>query len=176
MPGRASVTSEVESGTSVTPYLPSPLRTAAPKPVEEEPAPTPTPELHPSVIVEIFKLLVLRCPPRVGEAKALTHRSLGRQLDTIARFFEDAAVFVLSRMWFDVLAGYLLRLHAVSYCGDFLATECVPEASAWVQLLFALAIVPLTAMLKHLVEYFGITDRPGFNQVPMMLKACPSPP
>ena len=39
------------------------------------------------------------------------------ELDTIARFFEDAAVFVLSRMWFGVLAGYLLRLHAVSYCG-----------------------------------------------------------
>ena len=127
-------------------------------------------ERPPSVTVEVFKRLCLRCPPRLEDTSTLLRRSLGAQIEIIATFFEDAAVFVLSRLWFDVLSGYLLKLHAVVYCGTYLAMGCVPESTAATQFLFALAIVPLAALFKHLVEWSELTSRPGFNQVPMMLK------
>ena len=78
-------------------------------------------------------------------------------------------MFVLSRMWFDTISGYLLRLHPVSYCGRYLAVQCATEATFNAQLTFALAAVPVTALLKHLVEWSGMTSRSGFAQVPMML-------
>ena len=57
------------------------------------------------VAIEVFKHCCLRCPPRLHEAGKLIVESMGSQLYTIATFYEDAAVFVLSRMWFDTIAG-----------------------------------------------------------------------
>ena len=57
------------------------------------------------VAIEVFKHCCLRCPPRPHEAGKLIVESMGSQLYTIATFYEDAAVFVLSRMWFDTIAG-----------------------------------------------------------------------
>ena len=134
------------------------------------------PEL--SVAVEVLKLAFTRCPPRLGEVNRrlrLDHqlkRALTREMKTIASFFEDAAVFVLSRMWFDAISGYLLGLHAVPYCGGFLATQCAHEAPAGAQWRFALAALPTTALLKHLVEWSGLTSRAGFSQV----RSPPPPP
>ena len=132
---------------------------------EQEPLPL-------SVTVEVFKRLCLRCPPRLTATRALLRRSLGAQIGTVAAFFEDAAVFVLSRLWFDVLSGYLLQLHAVVYCESYLAVRCVAEATAATQFAFALAIVPLAALLKHLVEWSELTRRPGFNQVRAAADLC----
>ena len=129
-------------------------------------------ELPLSVTVEVFKRLCLRCPPRLTATRALLRRSLGAQIGTVATFFEDAAVFVLSRLWFDVLSGYLLQLHAVVYCESYLAVRCVAEATAAAQFAFALAIVPLAALLKHLVEWSELTRRPGFNQVRAAADLC----
>lgn len=64
----------------------------------------------------------------------------------------------------------LLKIHPVAYCGGFLATACVTEASAQKQFFFALGMLFLTALLKHLAEHAGLTDRSGFNQIPMMMK------
>ena len=122
------------------------------------------------VFFEIFRRLCLRCPPQFGEARGILIYSLGKEIATIHSFFEDVAVFVLSRMWFDTISGYLLRLHPVSYCGRYLAVKCATEATFQAQITFALAAVPVTALLKHLVEWSGMTSRPGFAQVPMMLK------
>ena len=71
---------------------------------------------HKSVAIEILRR-VLVCPPKLGEVRGLLRHSLGNQIDTIATFFEDATVFVLSRMWFDLIFGYFLKLHAITYCG-----------------------------------------------------------
>ena len=86
-----------------------------------------------------------RCPPACRTRGLLVY-SLGKEIATIHSFFEDAAVFVLSRMWFDTISGYLLRL-LVSYCGRCLAvaTEATFNARSP-----SPAAVPVTALLKHL--------------------------
>ena len=167
------------------------------------------------VAIEVFKHCCLRCPPRLHEAGKLIVESMGSQLYTIATFYEDAAVFVLSRMWFDTIAGCahppsplsqlalwsrpqscrhptstpsllsravprrrdpfraladFLKVHPVAYCGAFLATTCVQEASAQSQFFFALGMLFITSLLKHLAEHYGLTSQPGFNQIPMMMK------
>ena len=155
-------------------------RISATKASEEE-----APETN--VAIEVIALL-LRC--RFREVMPLLRSSMGHQIDAIATFFEDATVFVLSRLWFDTIFGYILGLHAVSYCGHYLAMECVAESPSELQFKYAAVALVVTAFLKNLVEYTGLTDPvvpaeideagnvlkprsggyPGFHQVPMMLK------
>ena len=62
---------------------------------EEAEAPAET-----SVAVEVIAL-ALRC--QCGEVMPLLRASMGAQIDAIATFFEDATVFVLSRLWSGTL-------------------------------------------------------------------------
>jgi len=131
-----------------------------------------------SVAVKLFKQLCLRCPPQTGKAKELLRESMGHEIVVIARFFEDAAIFVLSRLWFDTISSYCLGLRPITYCSSpeaagLLEAECVSLAPAWRQYVFALVALPIAGLLKHLVEWSGLTKKRGFDQVPMMLKYSP---
>jgi len=75
---------------------------AAEEAEEEEEAPAET-----SVAVEVIAL-ALRC--QCGEVMPLLRASMGAQIDAIATFFEDATVFVLSRLWSGTLVGDEARL------------------------------------------------------------------
>ena len=89
----------------------------------------------------------------------------------VADFLEGAAVFVLSRMWSDLLSAYLFGMHAIPYCGGFVATLCATEASSSEQFLYAAYAVPVAWLLKHLAESSGLTSLPGmFDDIPMIFK------
>ena len=83
-------------------------------------------------------------------------------LKTVVDFIESAAVFALSKMWWDLLSAFVFGLHSVPYCtteehDGFVATECYGDASANTQFLYALATIPITGLIKHLAESSGLT-------------------
>ena len=80
---------------------------------------------------------------------------------TVVDFLESAAVFALSKMWWDLISAFIFHLHAVPYCGGFVATECYEEASASTQFIYAALSIPVAGLLKHLAESSGLTERPG---------------
>ena len=89
----------------------------------------------------------------------------------VADFLEGAAVFVLSRMWSDLISAFLFGLHAIPYCGGFVATACAVEASSYDQFIYAACAVPVAGFIKNLVETTGITRLPGmYDDIPMILK------
>ena len=71
----------------------------------------------------------------------------------------------------DLISAFLFGLHAIPYCGGYVATECATEASAFSQLMFTLALLPFAGLLKHLAESTKLTERPGmWDDIPMILK------
>ncbi|KAL1496626.1 hypothetical protein AB1Y20_014230 [Prymnesium parvum] len=89
---------------------------------------------------------------------------------TVFGFLEGAAVFAVSRTWADLISTRVLSLSSVTYCGGFLAQECIPTADSSAMFLYALCIIPIAGMCKQLVEYFGLTKLPGmWDDIPMIL-------
>ena len=89
----------------------------------------------------------------------------------LATFLEGAAVFALTRMWSDLLTSYVARLHPVPFCDtDFDPEPCADEASSNALFTYALILMPVAALLKHLAESTGLVKRPGmWDDCPMMI-------
>ena len=117
-------------------------------------------------------IFVLLASAKFGLAKELMNYKLENGgLKTVVDFLESAAVFALSRMWSDLISAFIFGLHAIPYCGGFVATACAPEASSSAQFIYAAIAVPVAGLLKHLAESSGLTERPGmYDDIPMMLK------
>lgn len=121
--------------------------------------------------MQFIVLLFLTWPPRIADARALLASSLVGEMTTVATFFEDTTVFVLSRLWFDLWSNAIFQLHPTLYCENYLELACTTEAPASSQYIFALASVPIGGFGKHMAEWTGLADRwRGFHQLPMMLK------
>ncbi len=73
--------------------------------------------------------------------------------ETLALFIEGAAVFGLSRTWYDLVAAYILGLQPVPFCGTpYHPDPCEPVGSAWDQTIFALISIPVLGTIKFLAE------------------------
>lgn len=107
-----------------------------------------------------FLAVFLRCPPphwrdvvvHAREVKSEFKAEAIERIESISKFAADAEVFVISRLWFDGISGAWWHLHAVPFCGGFLAIKCAEEASAHEQFNFALCLVPIGGLIKHIVE------------------------
>lgn len=86
----------------------------------------------------------------------------------IASFIDGASIFAVSYMWSDLIASFAFSLHAIPFCGGFLDDPCTDEAPAAAQFLYALACVPVAALVKHLSETRFRTV-PGASMVPTMM-------
>jgi hypothetical protein len=96
---------------------------------------------------------------------------VGGAVEAVATNLEGVAVFVLSRMWSDMISAFIFGLHAIPYCGGFIKAACKEEASSWAQLEYTLIILPIAGLLKHLAEWSGLTKLPGmYDDIPMILK------
>jgi len=120
---------------------------------------------NPSMVV-----LVLGC--KWGLAKELMNYKLENGgLKIVFDFLESAAVFSLSKMWSDLISAFIFGLHAIPYCGGFVATVCTPDAPSSAQFIYALCAAPVAGLLKHLSESTGLVDLPGmYDDIPMILK------
>jgi hypothetical protein len=89
----------------------------------------------------------------------------------VAAFLEGAAVFALSRMWSDMISSYVLGLHAEPFCEtEYNPNACVSEAPYAKQFIFALIIVPIAGLIKHLCEDTGLVNLPGmWDDIPTIL-------
>ena len=87
------------------------------------------------------------CPPDAGPARQLVLERVALAAGSTATFLEGTAVYALSKQWEDLLATYLLRLHAAPYCGVELL-ECSAEASAARQFRYVAALLASTALLQ----------------------------
>ena len=86
----------------------------------------------------------------------------------VANFLEGAAVFGLSRMWYDLIAAYLLGLQPVPFCGTaYHETACTSPAAAYPQSIFTIVVIVVTGLMKHLAEHYKIAEWGGmWDDVP----------
>jgi hypothetical protein len=90
---------------------------------------------------------------------------------TVCDFLEGAAVFVLSRMWSDLISVFIFGLHAIPYCNGFVHAQCSPEAPAKHQFIYVVCTLPVAGLLKNIVEVTKLVELPGmWDDIPMILK------
>ena len=77
-----------------------------------------------------------------------------------AAFANVAAIYALSRMWSDGIAAFVLGLHHTPFC-EAAAGMCATDASAGVQLAYALLLTPAVAYAKHLSHDPRFVHLPG---------------
>jgi len=111
--------------------------------------------------------LVLAPTPKIRFCCATLDISVAR---LVASFLEGAALFGLSRMWYDLIAAYMLELQPVPFCGTAYHTDpCHPPADALSQTIFALVAIVVTGLLKHLAEYYKLSRLGGmWDDVPQI--------
>jgi hypothetical protein len=122
-----------------------------------------------------LSLALLSCPPNLVEVRVLLHNAARNEMSTIATFVENAVIFVLSRMWSDLIATFVIGLHPIPYCSPitggagFLAAACTPEADSRDQFIYAAWLIPVCGLIKHLVESTGLTKIQGYDDIPTIL-------
>jgi hypothetical protein len=80
----------------------------------------------------------------------------------VFEFLEGAVVFAVSRMWYDLVASYILEFHKQPYCEtSFDPENCASEASSSEQWIFAALVIPVAGLIKHLSESTGLVDLGG---------------
>lgn len=115
-------------------------------------------------------------PPRSPPPRSPSHptsktesSSASESWGAVASFVDGAAVFAVSRMWSDLVGAFLFELHPLPFCGDsFLRRPCAPDAPSRAQFLYAVALVPLAGLGKHLAES-RFAHVPGIGLLPTMI-------
>ena len=112
----------------------------------------PTPRCCPCTAEATLALGALHgCPPNTVPARQLLLERVALAAGPTAAFLKGTAVYALSQQWEDLLSTYLLRLHAVPYCGVQLL-DCSAEASASRQFRYVAALLASTAFLQTWAE------------------------
>ena len=84
----------------------------------------------------------------------------------VGSFVDGTLAYTLSKIWYDLISTYILGLHPEPFCE--LDDSCTPEASASLKFRFALALLPLLALLKLSSAQSFWTHVPGIETLPAM--------
>ena len=71
-------------------------------------------------------------------------------------------------MWSDLVAAFVFGLYAIPFCGGFVPTVCTDTAHSTTLFFYALGLVPLAALGKHLAESGSLSDHAAKLVPPIM--------
>lgn len=118
-----------------------------------------------------LRSLFCSCPPDHRPIKQHLAILVAKAEDTLADFTDSTIVYIIAKQWADLLSIYTFRLHARPFCAHASAHVCGTEAAGWIQLLYALGLLLVLAVVVRAAYHYEHKLN-SLRYVPIMAAQC----